>query len=122
MAKAKQPQLPKGFKPARVEAAGFYERKAGNILQGVMLGNFEIDGNFGRKKVFRFRVTEGETAITNKDGADVAKPGDVVLIDKTGWLSCLDDYGDGEELYILCEGKDGTGRQDPWKFQIGVRE
>lgn len=129
MAKKASP-LPEGFAPLDFERlAGYFARKQGNAIQGVYVGSFtpKSNGKFGPKKTYRIKVTTAGTAITSRDEKGktveaVANIGDIVGLDETGYTKKLNTVGEGQEVFLLCEGKKGPGQQDPWVFQIAVRQ
>lgn len=119
----KQAALPKGFVELGGNLAGFFERKEGNAVQGCYRGAFEVrGGKFGPKRVFRIEVTEGETLIKNKDELMEAEQGDVIGLDETGYTKRLASVKEGTEVYVRCVGKQGTDKDSPWIFQLGIAE
>ena len=116
------PAIPAGYREARAAMAGFFTREESNTLIGTLMGHFTVKGKFGAKKVYRVKVTEGETTVENKDGQSLVEAGAIVAIDETGWLKSLSDVGEGEDVFIRCLGKDGEDQKSPWKFQVCVKE
>src|SRR5271154_2579257 len=90
--KRKKASLPAGFTEARTRLDGFFQRKEGNSVQGVLRGSFKTSGKFGEKNVFRIEVTDGETLI---DEGELIGPGGVVGLDETGYTSALADLESG---------------------------
>lgn len=110
--------LPKGFKPARQNLAGFFERVKGNAATGILRGRFETDGKFGKRGVFRIELTDGQTQIGE---GEIATKGDVVGLDETGYTKALTDLEPGSVVFVRYDGK-GAAEKDPHVFTIGVAE
>jgi len=115
----KSKPLPKGFKPARQRLDGFFAREAGNEVTGILRGSFEMQGKFGKKRIYRVELVEGETQI--EDG-EMIGAGGMVGIDETGYTKALSDIEPGTGVFIRYEGKEGPGEKDPHVFTIGVAE
>ncbi len=129
MAKKTQSALPEGFAPLDFERlAGYFLRKQGNSIRGIYVGSFtpKNGGQFGPKKTYRIKVTAAGTAISvkgenGKSTEGTAAIDDIIGVDETGYTKKLSSVGEGQEVFLLCEGKAGKGQQDPWVFQIAVR-
>ena len=111
--------LPKGFKPARSNLAGFFAREKGNSATGILRGSFELTGRFGKKRVFRVELTEGVCIVGE---GEVVEAGSLVGIDETGYTKALGDLEPGTVVFVRYEGKAGEGEKDPHVFTIGKLE
>lgn len=117
---------------------GWFNLQAGNAIQGVMRGSFELDNRFDKakkKKVYKIEVTSinpagrGPTLHTPAnsaqaedypDGCD-AKIGDLIGLDEKGFLQSLRGIEEGREVWIACFGKDPPSDEYPqgaWKFRV----
>jgi len=116
----KKATLPAGFVEARTRLDGFFQREAGNSVQGVLRGSFKTNGKFGEKNVFRIEVTEGETQI---DEGEMIGPGGVVGLDETGYTSALADLEAGTAVFVRYEGLETPGsppsKTNPHLFTVG---
>ena len=115
--KKKIAPLPKGFVQARSSLDGFFTREEGNSITGKLRGSFEVEGNYGKRRVFRIELTDGETQV-GQDGEMVGK-GAMVGLDETGYTKALGDFDPGEIVFVRYEGKEGPGEKDPHIFTIG---
>jgi len=93
--------LPKGFVLARTRLDGFFERKPGNAVLGILRGVMKTNGKFGTKNVFRIQVTEGETEIGE---GELVGPGALVGLDEPGYPSALAELDAGCLVYVRYEG------------------
>lgn len=123
MAKAKKSAqwMPEGYEELSNQLDGYFLRKAGNTVEGRYLGSFiSKSGKFGPKAVHMVQLTNGATLI-EKDGKEGdASEGDTIGINETGYLKALKKAPEGSNVFILCEGKDGEDKQDPWIFKLAV--
>jgi hypothetical protein len=119
--KASKPKksLPKGYKELTQRLDGFFERTEGNSIEALTRGDFAVNGKFGRKRVFRLEVVEGETQVG--DGEMVGL-GAIVGLDETGYTKKLADLEPGSRVFVRYDGKDGEGQQDAHVFTIAVPE
>ncbi|HBZ71787.1 MAG TPA: hypothetical protein DEP35_19490 [Deltaproteobacteria bacterium] len=118
--------LPKGFVLARTRLDGFFERTPGNSVQGILKGSFQVPDKFkrdGTKTVFRIEVTAGETQLA--DG-ELAQPGAVIGLDRTGYTSAIDDFENGSAIFVRYDGLEDPEREpskaNPHLFTVGKAE
>lgn len=117
---------------------GWFNLQAGNAIQGVLRGSFELDNRFDKskkKKVYRIEVTsenpaaQGPTLYTSTQSAVAedwpdgcpAKLGDLIGLDEKGFLQSLRSIEEGREVWIACFGKDAPSEEYPqgaWKFRV----
>ena len=117
---------------------GFFNLQAGNAIQGILRGSFELDNRFDKnkkKRVYRIEVTSdnpanmGATVYTSATSAIAedypdgcpAKVGDLIGLDEKGFLQSLRSIEEGREVWIACFGKDAPSEeylQGAWKFRV----
>ncbi len=116
-------KLPDGFVPVRSRLDGFYKVAEGNAIQGVLVGSYSSEGEYGPKTVYKVKVTNDKlgTIVTDDGGPRKAVAGDIIGIDEKGWLKGLADIDEGTTIYVVCtgQGEATAGRSAPWKFEIG---
>lgn len=119
----------------RVE--GWFAVQAGNAIQGILRGFFEVDSKFTRrgeapqkKRVYRIEVTSADPAgqgptlyWSGDDVDDIAQGqlGDLLGIDEKGFLQSVRKIEVGQEVWIACLGKEKPSEQYPqgaWKFRV----
>lgn len=120
--------LPEGFADlsgGRVD--GWFDMERGNKIIGVVTGSFQVKSNFGadrRKKVYRIKITRGETKAVNSEGVvETHSKGAVIGIDERGWLKGLNEVEIGREVYIKCLGKSEPTEDQPrgvWRFRLAA--
>lgn len=114
--------IPEGFEEVsggRLD--GWFIVEEDNTVQGFLLDSFEVKGKFGKKRVYKIRISSGETRIMTSDGEEeTVGDGSVIGLDEKGWLRGLSDIERGREIWVKCIGKDGDGERDPWKFKIAA--
>lgn len=117
---------------------GWFNLQAGNAIQGIMRGWFELDNRFdkkNKKRVYRIEVTSDnpagqgatlytstQTAIAEEypDGCEAAM-GDLIGLDEKGFLQSLRNIEEGREVWIACYGKEPPSEEYPqgaWKFRV----
>lgn len=117
---------------------GWFNLQAGNAIQGILRGSFELDNRFDKnkkKKVYKIEVTSedpaghGPTLHTSANSATAedypdgcpAKVGDLIGLDEKGFLQSLRSIEEGREVWIACFGKDAPSDEYPqgaWKFRV----
>jgi hypothetical protein len=115
---------------------GWFAIQAGNAIQGILRGFFEVDSKFTprgkppeKKRVYRIEVTssdpagQGPTLYRPGDDVDIAQgqPGDLLGIDEKGFLQSLRKVEAGQQVWIACLGKEEPSEQYPqgaWKFRV----
>jgi hypothetical protein len=125
--KGKPADMPEGFVELTASrVAGWFVRRAGNTIQGLIKDSFETKGTgkFNRgqtRKVYKIEITNGTTTVMNADGQEVeAGEGELVGVDETGYLKKLADLDKGREVFLACKGKESEAKEAPWIFAIGV--
>lgn len=120
--KVKTGTLPKGFTEVRSRLDGFFTLEPGNYVVGILRGSFEVEGKFGRKKVYRIQVTDGQTRIG--DDGEIATVGQTVGLDEKGFLQSLGDLDVGTAVYVRYEGigEKGSKGNAPHIFTVGKAE
>lgn len=116
----KMPALPKGFAEVRSNLVGFFARKPGNSVFGLLRGSFEAKGKFGPKRIYRIEITDGTTEVETKKGGEEAVIGQVIGLDETGWTKKLSDFSVGQALFVRYIGRDGDDEKAQHVFQIAV--
>jgi len=116
---------------------GWFAIQAGNAIQGILRGFFEVDSKFTargkppeKKRVYRIEVTSSDPAgqgpTLYRPGDDVddiaqGQPGDLLGIDEKGFLQSLRKVEVGQQVWIACLGKEEPSEQYPqgaWKFRV----
>jgi hypothetical protein len=120
----------------RVE--GWFVLQAGNAIQGILKGSFELPNRFdkaNKKRVYRILVTSedpakhGPTLYTPADSAVAedwpdgceARINNLIGIDEKGFLQSLRQVPEGSEIWIACFGKEEPSEDYPqgaWKFRV----
>jgi hypothetical protein len=120
----KRISAPKGFKEISGENDGYFHKQEGNSVTGTYLGSAMKKGIKGEeKKQHRVLITDGETEAKVKGGDTVTlSPGEVVALDETAYLRKLTRAGEGEKVWVYCEGKAGPGDKDAWIFRVAIAE
>lgn len=121
------PDLPEGYEELNAgRVAGWFVLAEGNSFQGVLRDTFEVNGKFGKKKVFKVLLTAGETEIlTAENGEETVGAGTLIGVDEKGYLKGLSDVAEGTDLFVKCLGKDEPTKEYPrgvWKFKLAVRK
>ena len=115
-------EVPEGFEEVSGgKLDGWFIVEEDNTVQGFLLDSFETRGKFGKKRVYKIRISAGETRIMTSDGdEETVGDGSVIGLDEKGWLKGLADIERGREIWVKCLGKDGSGEKAPWKFKIAA--
>lgn len=113
------PPLPAGYEDTQTRMVGFFARKPGNTIEGILRGSFVIKGKFGPKRIYRIEITNGETDIVSGEDESTVDAG-LVGLDETGYLKRLADLSDGMQVFVRCLSK-GPDEKDPWIFQTGFK-
>ncbi len=116
--------LPEGFVPlGRGKVTGWFIREEGNTVRGFLKDSFTVkskDRKYPDKKVYVIEISGGETNVMNAEGEPEIISEGTVGVDETGYLKKLGDLEKGREVFLKCKGKDGTDRDSPWIFAVGV--
>jgi hypothetical protein len=117
---------------------GWFNLQAGNAIQGILRGSFELDNRFNKdkkKRVYRIEVTSANPAgkgptLYNSTTSAIAENfpdgcpanvGDLLGLDEKGFLQSLRAIEEGREVWIACYGKEPPSEDYPqgaWKFRI----
>jgi hypothetical protein len=126
--------LPEGFVSVRSRLDGFYQVAIGNAIEGTLLDSFESDSDYGRRKVYKIKITNAKplvaktgkwvatpTVVADDNGKRNAEVGEVIGVDEKGWLKGLAEIESGSTVYVCCtgQGEAKAGRSAPWVFSIG---
>jgi hypothetical protein len=136
---------PAGFEDIYAERVlGWFVTVAGNAIQGVLRDTFETTSKFrktdgsNKKKVYKIEVTNpnplGPNSPTIYMPADSEEPetetgkaavvGDLIGVDERGWLKSLSKVAVGQEVWIVCQGKEPSSANYPqgaWKFIVRAK-